>query len=52
MLEANGCKKVCPLKDDPPPGDVIYEKDDYAILQIDGEEHKVRLPSNASQPLH
>ena len=34
-------KKVCPLKSEPPPGDLIYEKDGYAIYQIDGEEHKV-----------
>jgi len=34
-------KKVCPLKDEPPPGEVIYEKDGYAIHELDGEEHKV-----------
>ncbi|KAK5124423.1 hypothetical protein LTR85_001640 [Meristemomyces frigidus] len=33
--------KVCPLKDEAPPGDLIYEKDDYIIHQIDGEEHKL-----------
>lgn len=38
-------KKVCPGKDEPPPGDLIYEKDGYAIHQVDGEETKV-----ASQP--
>ncbi|KAH9827537.1 putative MYST (SAS MOZ) family protein [Teratosphaeria destructans] len=33
--------KVCPLKDEPPPGDLIYDKDEYIIHQIDGEEHKL-----------
>ncbi|KAK3691907.1 SAS complex subunit [Vermiconidia calcicola] len=33
--------KVCPLKDEPPPGDSIYEKDGYAIHQLDGEDHKL-----------
>lgn len=42
-------KKVCPLKDEPPPGDLIYEKDGYAIYQIDGEEHKVSHPPKVSQ---
>ena len=31
------------MKDEPPPGDVIYEKDSYAIHQLDGEDHKVGL---------
>ncbi|KAK0947052.1 SAS complex subunit [Friedmanniomyces endolithicus] len=31
--------KVCPLKDTPPPGETIYEKDDYIIHEIDGEDH-------------
>lgn len=34
-------KKVCSLKDEVPIGDVVYEKDGYAIHKIDGEEHKV-----------
>src|ERR1700761_4539820 len=34
--------KVCSLKDEAPPGEVIYEKDGYAIHQLDGEDHKVR----------
>jgi hydrogenase maturation factor len=34
-------KKVCPMKDEVPIGDVVYEKDGYAIHKIDGEEHKV-----------
>ena len=34
-------KKVCLLKDRPPPGDLIYKKSEYAIHQLDGEEHKV-----------
>ncbi|KAK5137139.1 hypothetical protein LTR08_000644 [Meristemomyces frigidus] len=33
--------KVCPLKDEAPPGDLIYENDDYIIHHIDGEEHKL-----------
>ncbi|KAK5743858.1 SAS complex subunit [Elasticomyces elasticus] len=33
--------KVCPLREDPPPGLVIYEKDDYIMHEIDGEEHKL-----------
>jgi len=35
-------KKVCSAKDDAPIGEVVYEKDGYAIHRIDGEEHKVR----------
>ena len=40
---ANECalKKVCSMKDEVPLGDVVYEKDGYAIHKIDGEEHKV-----------
>jgi hypothetical protein len=34
-------KKVCAMKDEVPIGDVVYEKDGYAIRKIDGEEHKV-----------
>ena len=30
------------MKEEAPPGDVIYDKDDYIIHQIDGEEHKVK----------
>jgi hypothetical protein len=36
-------KKVCSAKDDAPIGEVVYEKDGYAIHRIDGEEHKVLL---------
>jgi hypothetical protein len=36
-------KKVCSAKDDAPIGEVVYEKDGYAIHKIDGEEHKVCL---------
>ena len=32
---------MCSMKDDVPIGDVVYEKDGYAIHKIDGEEHKV-----------
>jgi hypothetical protein len=43
-------KKVCSAKDDAPIGEVVYEKDGYAIHKIDGEEHKVRMNIwNASQ---
>ncbi|TKA43241.1 hypothetical protein B0A54_05722 [Friedmanniomyces endolithicus] len=31
--------KVCPLKDTPPPGETVYDKDDYIIHEIDGEDH-------------
>ncbi|KXT17800.1 hypothetical protein AC579_5320 [Pseudocercospora musae] len=33
--------KVCPLKSKAPPGEMIYEKDDYVIHKIDGEEEKL-----------
>jgi hypothetical protein len=29
------------LKAQAPPGVLVYEKDDYSIYEIDGEEHKV-----------
>ena len=29
------------MKDEVPIGDVVYEKDGYAIHKIDGDEHKV-----------
>jgi hypothetical protein len=32
---------VCPGKGAPPPGDLIYEKDEYSIYEVDGEEEKV-----------
>ena len=37
----NALKKVCSMKDEVVIGDVVYEKDGYAIHKIDGEEHKV-----------
>jgi hypothetical protein len=42
------------MKDEVPIGDVVYEKDGYAIHKIDGEEHKVwhciiNLSSQASK---
>jgi GNAT superfamily N-acetyltransferase len=40
-------KKACPLKDEAPPGDLIYEKDGYAIHQLDGEDHKVQTAPSA-----
>ncbi|KAK6441397.1 SAS complex subunit [Oleoguttula sp. CCFEE 5521] len=33
--------KVCPCKDESPPGELIYEEDGYAIHQVDGEENKL-----------
>ncbi|KAI7216889.1 hypothetical protein KC333_g4593 [Hortaea werneckii] len=33
--------KVCQLKEDPAPGRVVYEKGDYIIHELDGEEHKL-----------
>ncbi|KAF2724122.1 histone acetyltransferase, MYST family [Polychaeton citri CBS 116435] len=32
---------VCDLKNNPPPGDVVYEKNGYAIHQVDGEENSL-----------
>lgn len=34
-------QKVCPHKHTPPPGLLIYAKDEYAIYEVDGEEHKL-----------
>ncbi|KAK4915619.1 hypothetical protein LTR28_013528, partial [Elasticomyces elasticus] len=33
-------KKVCPQKDETPPGCVIYEKDEHAVHELDGEDHQ------------
>ena len=38
-----GSKKVCKNKFSPPPGDLIYSKDEYSIHEVDGEEHKVSV---------
>lgn len=35
-------KKVCPQKELPPPGSLIYRTKDHSIYEVDGEEHKVR----------
>lgn len=35
-------KKVCPQKELPPPGTLIYRTKDHMIYEVDGEEHKVR----------
>ena len=32
---------VCPLKNSPPPGQLIYHHDDHAIYEIDGESHQL-----------
>ncbi|KAK4984333.1 SAS complex subunit [Elasticomyces elasticus] len=34
-------KKVCPQKDETPPGCVIYEKDEHAVHELDGEDHQL-----------
>lgn len=34
------------MKDEVVIGDVVYEKDGYAIHKIDGEEHKVCGPAS------
>ena len=34
-------QKACSLQDEPPPGRSVYEQDDIAIYEVDGEEHKV-----------
>ncbi|KAI9706895.1 MAG: hypothetical protein M1820_004674 [Bogoriella megaspora] len=38
--------KVCPGKTESPPGDLIYFKNEYAIHEVDGEEHRAskKLP--------
>ncbi|KAK3075394.1 SAS complex subunit [Teratosphaeriaceae sp. CCFEE 6253] len=33
--------KVCPLRNDAPPGDVVYEKDQYVIHELDGADHNL-----------
>lgn len=34
------------MKDEEPPGECVYEKDGYALYQVDGEEHKVHCYSH------
>lgn len=34
-------KKVCPQKEQPPPGDLIYASQEYLVYEVDGEDHKV-----------
>ncbi|CAD0041064.1 unnamed protein product, partial [Aureobasidium pullulans] len=34
-------RRVCPLKDSPPPGTLIYQTADQSIYEVDGEEHKL-----------
>lgn len=36
------------MKDEAPPGEVIYEKDGYAIHELDGEDHKVCATTSTS----
>ncbi|TKA60581.1 hypothetical protein B0A55_11150 [Friedmanniomyces simplex] len=33
--------KACPLKDEPPPGEVVYDKADYIIHELDGADHRL-----------
>lgn len=40
--QADTIQRVCPLRDSPPPGTLIYQSADQSIYEIDGEEHKVR----------
>lgn len=40
--QADTIQRVCPLRDSPPPGTLIYQTADQSIYEIDGEEHKVR----------
>ncbi|KAK5115731.1 hypothetical protein LTR62_000820 [Meristemomyces frigidus] len=41
ILKYSAHCKVCPLKDTPPPGRVVYAKGDYIIHELDGEHHKL-----------
>ncbi|KAL8940476.1 MAG: hypothetical protein Q9216_002805 [Gyalolechia sp. 2 TL-2023] len=34
-------RKLCCARIEPPPGQLIYSKDDYAIYEVDGEEHQL-----------
>nr|POF07689.1 histone acetyltransferase tip60 like [Quercus suber] len=36
---ASRFQKVCPLRTDPPPGDVIYQGPEYVIHELDGASH-------------
>ncbi|KAL2355180.1 acyl-CoA N-acyltransferase [Cryomyces antarcticus] len=33
--------KVCPLKDSAPQGNLIYAKDAYSVVELDGEQHRL-----------
>ncbi|TKA81223.1 hypothetical protein B0A49_00493 [Cryomyces minteri] len=33
--------KVCPLKDSAPQGNLIYAKDVYSVVELDGEQHRL-----------
>ncbi|KAF2211252.1 hypothetical protein CERZMDRAFT_43722 [Cercospora zeae-maydis SCOH1-5] len=39
--QADGGKKVCPMKSEPPNGEVVYANDNYSIYKLDGEQHKL-----------
>lgn len=47
----HGQQKLCHARGASPPGQLIYSRDDYAIYEVDGEEHQV-CPGTASQRLH
>ncbi|KAL9005021.1 MAG: hypothetical protein Q9188_002170 [Gyalolechia gomerana] len=34
-------RKLCCERTEPPPGQLIYTKDDYAVYEVDGEEHQL-----------
>ena len=40
---------MCPQKDSPPPGSLIYTSGDHSIYEVDGEEHKVIYPAHANK---
>ncbi|KAI9840546.1 MAG: hypothetical protein M1838_004010 [Thelocarpon superellum] len=33
--------RVCPARTEPPPGQMIYEKDSYSIYEVNGEDHQL-----------
>ncbi|KAI5363633.1 putative histone acetyltransferase domain, MYST-type, acyl-CoA N-acyltransferase [Septoria linicola] len=41
LLKFSAHCKVCPMKTEAPHGEVVYEKDNYSIHRLDGEEHKL-----------
>ncbi|CAK1367373.1 Histone acetyltransferase Tip60 [Cercospora beticola] len=41
LLKFSAHCKVCPMKAEPPHGEIVYEKDNYSIQKLDGEQHKL-----------